>query len=219
MNIVLVGGGKAAVTLLNYFSSVQDIRVVGVVDLRQGAPGILLAKQLGIETTSKMEDMLGRPDVDVVIEITGVPKVRQAVIDMLRPDQEVMSAGCAKMMCDMIDAQIHRNTSVAEEISVQFEDLTRRLRTAIQSIDSALQDIDDVLRDIELVTINARIEAARAGEAGRAFSVVVEEMQRLVTNIRNAMNSISHTSEESHKTLENLHNTEDNLWKAFQISA
>lgn len=44
--------------------------------------------------------------------------------------------------------------------------------------------IDGVMRQASLLAINARIEAARAGSAGKAFTVVAQEMATLTTDIR-----------------------------------
>jgi hypothetical protein len=43
----------------------------------------------------------------------------------------------------------------------------------------ALDDIEQTASRIRLIAINALIEASRAGDAGRAFSVIAEEIRRL----------------------------------------
>jgi methyl-accepting chemotaxis protein len=52
----------------------------------------------------------------------------------------------------------------------------------------ALQGISEIARKSELLALNASLEGTRAGEAGRGFSLVASEMQRLaervVTSVR-----------------------------------
>ena len=58
MNIIIIGGGKASLTLIDYFLSADDIRVVGIADIKEDAPGILRARELKIETSTRMEDLI-----------------------------------------------------------------------------------------------------------------------------------------------------------------
>ena len=48
----------------------------------------------------------------------------------------------------------------------------------------ALDDIEQTGFKIRLIAFNALIEAARAGDAGRAFSVIAEEIKNLGVQTR-----------------------------------
>lgn len=78
------------------------------------------------------------------------------------------------------------------EIVAAFEqDLAEALRNeAARAADirrvmtGALDDIEATATRIRLIAFNALIEAARAGDAGRAFSVIAEEIKNLGTQTR-----------------------------------
>jgi hypothetical protein len=218
MNVVLIGGGKAAVILLDFFAAHKDIKIVGICDIKNDAPGIVRARSLGISTTSKIEDLLKRQDAKIIIELTGNSKVQAELLEKLRPDQDIMSANCAKLMCDIIVAQADHDSLVAAAASEQFRTSISRLQMAVENMDMAYSNVEKLLRETGLVTLNAKIESARAGKAGDAFGIVVNRMHEMLNSIREAMEKISNASSESHATLANLKAAKDRLADEFRLS-
>ncbi len=218
MNIVLVGGGKAAVILLDFFAGLKDVKVVGVSDVKEDAPGIVHARSLGIPTTTRTEDLVKRANTNIIVELTGNSKVRAGLLENLRSDQDIMSANCARLMCDIIIAQASHDAGVAEAVSDKFKTSTSRLQTAIENIDIAYANVEKLLRETGLITLNAKIESARAGAAGNAFAIVVDRMHEMLNSIREAMEKISNASTEGHETLAGLKAAKDQLANEFQSS-
>lgn len=219
MNVVLVGGGKAAVILLDFFVALDDVKVVGVCDPMQDAPGIVRARSLGIPTTTRSEELVRRPDAGIIIELTGNSRVREDLIRTMRADQEIMSAGCARLMCDMIVSRSAQNAEVATTVSNKFESSIAQLQTAIETMDIAYVDVEKLLREGGLVSLNAKIECARAGDAGNAFAIVVNRMHEMLSSIRGAMEKIANASSEGHRTLASLSEAKDQLAEEFRLSS
>jgi molecular chaperone GrpE (heat shock protein) len=217
MNVAIIGGGKASLVLINYFQSIDYIKLKGVVDVNEKAPGVILAKKLGIVTLTDINALNDMPDVDIVIEVTGSDKVRKIVIDQLKSHQHVMSSNAAKIMTDFIEIQSRRRSEVIENVSEEFNDLTARVKSSEEYIDQSIRKIEEVLRSMKIVTMNARIEAARAGENGRAFEVVVQEMQGTLSNIEKALHDITTASDESKVTMNKLIGTENKLKESLTI--
>jgi len=78
IRIGLVGAGKTGAPLLKQLLEADFIEVVGVADVDFGAPGILLAHERGVFITRNFMDIakMGKK-VDLIIETTGIPEVRQ----------------------------------------------------------------------------------------------------------------------------------------------
>jgi methyl-accepting chemotaxis protein len=218
MNIVLVGGGKAAVILLNFFDALKDATIIGVSDTRDDAPGMVRARSLGIATTTRTDEMIQQSDAKIIIELTGSSKVQEGLAKLLRPGQHIMSAECAKLMCNMIEAQAARNASIADRISGKFSMSANQLGAAIEKIDVAYTEVEKLLREAGMVALNAKIESARAGDAGNAFAIVVDRIHEMLNSIRGAMEKISIASTDSHDTLANLTAAENQLADVFHLS-
>jgi uncharacterized protein YukE len=218
VNIAFVGAGKACLLLMDFFSSLEDVYIVGVADVRADAPGILYAQKKGIQTTDKMDLLIERPEVQLVIELTGSAKVKAAIMNQLRPDQEIITASGAKLVCDMIEAQAKNKAAAAQAISQQFNGSSTQLQVAIEGINSAHIEVEKLLREARMVSLNARIEAARAGKLGDAFGVVVDRIHEMLGSVANALNKIASASNENQITLKNLKNAESRLVEEFRRS-
>jgi twitching motility protein PilJ len=67
----------------------------------------------------------------------------------------------------------------------------KRLGERSQEIGDIVQLIGDIADRTSILALNAAIQAARAGEAGRAFTVVAEEVERLADRAANATRQIA----------------------------
>jgi uncharacterized protein YukE len=217
MNVVIIGGGNRSFVLINYFQSIDYIKIRGIIDVNEKAPGIVRAKELGIRTFTNIGMLNDIHDVDTFIEVTGNEKVKKTVIDQLKPNQHFMSSNAAKIMSDFIQIQNHRRTEAIQNVSGEFNNLISRMKSSEEYIDHSIRKIEEVLQSMKIVAMNARIEAARAGESGRAFEVVVQAMQDTLSNIQKVLHDINIASDESKFTMTELIETEKKLKESLTV--
>jgi predicted homoserine dehydrogenase-like protein len=77
IRIVLIGAGDTGTPLLQQLLAAEFVDVIGVADLNDDLPGIQLAKANGVPTTPDFMTLVSLGTaVDIIIDVTGVAKVR-----------------------------------------------------------------------------------------------------------------------------------------------
>jgi predicted homoserine dehydrogenase-like protein len=78
IRIGIIGAGETGTPLLKQLLDASFVEVVGIADLNEAMPGIQLARQRGIKTTNDFMEIarLGN-NLDILIDVTGVPAVRE----------------------------------------------------------------------------------------------------------------------------------------------
>ncbi|PTY05228.1 hypothetical protein DB347_17315 [Opitutaceae bacterium EW11] len=77
-----------------------------------------------------------------------------------------------------------------ERLTAKLGDAVGELRETAIQVGSALESVEQIADQTRVLALNAGIEAARAGTHGRAFAVIVEEVQRLAGRTRESTTAI-----------------------------
>ncbi|MBC8420351.1 MAG: PAS domain S-box protein, partial [Desulfobacterales bacterium] len=154
LRVAIVGGGKACCNLLKVLDANRQSRlkmkILGVADTNPEAPGLRYARELNLLTTNDIRDLSDLEGLNLIIELTGSPKVREEILRIIPSNISVMDHMGARLLWDLI--QIETEKDELERKTLEKKEKEKKYSQII--LDSLPYRIMVVNLDMTIETVN-----------------------------------------------------------------
>lgn len=176
-NIIIVGAGRGGTALLEMLKDDPTSKILGVVDINPEAPGILLAKSIGIRVAKKPAIFLSDENlsIDVLIEVTGDLKMMHELRALKSKNTRMIGGIAAKYIWALIDAQKDK-----KEYQQRYHNLKASIKKTpseelIFGINPMMQEIRQMITQVAPTPATVLI----TGETGTGKEMIASAIQQL----------------------------------------
>ena len=165
--ILIVGAGQAATKLLQVFREYPDVKIIGVTDIHPKAPGLQLAREMGIPTATDYHPFLAlKPHL--ILNLTGKSQVQEKLLQEKPAESEVIGGNSALLLWTLISIYQEK-----ENLHDQYALLQRELqKTAgdefITGTNPRMQEVANLILKVAPTPTTVLIR----GESGTGKEVV-----------------------------------------------
>ena len=134
IKVAIVGAGNEGSSVYRVLREFDDVQIVGVADTNPSSPGMILARKDRIPVTDKLDELVGSPSLDVIIEATGLPEIQQKISQLKQPGTAVMEA---------LDGNLLMVILRAKEELLEVKKLKSELWAILNSVQDAIEVADN----------------------------------------------------------------------------
>lgn len=171
--VVIVGGGQGGTSILQAFMGLDNIQVAGMCDVDSQAQGMIVARQHGVPALTDLMAVLKTPGIDVIIEATGSPKVRELILTNKTHGTSVVDAQAANIIMTMVESR----EVMMQQILAEAHNIADIAALLDQTIHSVRISIDEVAGSAEMMASNGISLTASADDAYKHLSKTGEILE------------------------------------------
>ena len=137
--VAMIGLGKGGSLIYRTLKTIKQVKILGVADINPNAPGVEMARRDGVAVNSDLFDLFRIPDVDIYIEATGDPAVREKLWSGKPAGATVMEGKTAQLMLTILDEK---------QQLLQIKAIKGQLDAILNSVQEGIEvaDLDGTVR-------------------------------------------------------------------------
>jgi diguanylate cyclase (GGDEF)-like protein len=153
LTVAIAGGDLRAAAMLRLLVEVDSITVAGLAEPRAGAAAAVVARELGVFTSTDVADLALVEGLDVIIDLTDDPVLRARLVAYRPAAVEIIGARGADLIRDLLMAKKRgeEQERLLSELKVAYEKIRgheQKLQVGTQALEKANEELETRLSEI-----------------------------------------------------------------------
>ncbi len=159
---------------MELFRKDPTVEIVGVADKNEQAPGLLLARQLGLPATTNYRKLLTSEVADLIIDVTGDPDIGREIYELKPDGMEVVGGNAARFIWEFIEAR-NKTEALEDKYQLAIRELeTREESEFIIGNNPKMKEIAELIAKVAPTPTTVLIR----GESGTGKELVARAIHR-----------------------------------------
>ena len=175
MNIGIIGGGRGGLAVLDLLMTISSVRVLWIADVQPDAPALVKAREVGVSAVTDFVSKLTEPNLEMVVEVTGVEKVKELLKANIPEDVALMDASAAKLLITIVESReqlfekIHSN---ATELAHYIEQLNESAEQIRASVEQLAGEAEKLASHGEMLSDTSQIATTEADKTQQILKII-----------------------------------------------
>lgn len=175
--IIILGAGTGGKALVELFHKDPTVEIVAVVDKQERAPGLVLARELGLRVATNYRKVIVTEAADLIIDVTGDPEVAQEIYQRKPATTELVGGNAARFIWNLIAAR-KQAEAIEDKYQLALRELeAREERDFIVGTNPKMKEISDLIAKVAPTPTTVLIR----GESGTGKELVARAIHRRST--------------------------------------
>jgi transcriptional regulator with GAF, ATPase, and Fis domain len=150
------------------------VEIVGVADNDEGAPGFVLAKELGLQVSTSYRELLATKVCDLIIDVTGDPQLGREINRLKPTGAEVVGGKAARFLWQCVAART-QTESLQEKYQLALRELESRADSEfIVGNNPKMKEISELIAKVAPAPTTVLVR----GESGTGKELVARAIHR-----------------------------------------
>lgn len=182
ITVGIIGGGRRGLSIMQLVEGIPGVELRWVADIDEGAPALREARKKGIQTVNDFKPQVKDPSLQLVIEVTGLENVRQAVDEHKHTGLSVIDT---------------LGTRFLGEIVEQRQQLIIRLQEKSQSLLVSAENLSNNAKQIRQSMEQLSLEAGKLAQTGQELGDTATEASQAVNDTSNILKIIENIADKT----------------------